>query len=562
MEEDNSISIVEEGRAVVPDPQDKSNNNIETDQPEEYFEGNAGDGTTRADQVLYGSKYYLCLLSIMICTVLVSMDMTIMMAALTSITNDFAAFNKLEWLTAAYMLPTASTGQFWGRISIGFGRKWSLVLGIIIFELGSLVCGLARSMDTLIGGRAVQGFGAAGILTVCMIIATEVSPMEKRPFAFGFIMISTITSTATGPLIGGALCKYTTWRWCFWLNLLCAAVALPFLLYSYRPRSPTLTLKEKFKTIDVVGHFLLVVSLMLIVLAVSFGQNYGWKYGGTISCFVLGAVLLVVFGYWNSHSEYPALPLDIITHYQIWAAGLSFAGVFSAFGLALQFISIYTENIIGRDSFHTGVVLVPFAITVPVISIVVAVLISKTKQLKLFSVLGSAICIVGSGLLQLYKVHISNAMLMGLQVVLAVGAGINAQSPGMSAQLLAPKSPGSTILVTAFINLCRCFGLSLFSEVGGAIYSCTLAKYVMHVSLEETTVSIESILINTALIADLNDHDKLVIRSAMLASMKDVFWLMLAVSGFGLVCSLFMSNVKLQKETILNEPEQAPTDKV
>ena len=116
------------------------------------------------------------------------------------------------------MLPMACLVPSYGNISIAFGRKWTLVAGIIIFEIGSLISAISNSMSLLIGGRVIQGIGGGSIQAIVMVILTEVVPMNRRSLVFALISVVYSTSSVLGPIIGGALEKIT-WRWCFYINL-------------------------------------------------------------------------------------------------------------------------------------------------------------------------------------------------------------------------------------------------------------------------------------------------------------------------------------------------------
>ena len=117
----------------------------------QFRESDAGDGTVREDHILTGSKFYFCVISLVLCMFLVALDQMITAAVLTNISNHFHEFNKMTWITAAFLMPMGCFAQVWGRLSINFGRKWTMVSGIILFEIGSLISGISTSMNMFIG---------------------------------------------------------------------------------------------------------------------------------------------------------------------------------------------------------------------------------------------------------------------------------------------------------------------------------------------------------------------------------------------------------------------------
>ncbi|ONH65510.1 Vacuolar basic amino acid transporter 5 [Cyberlindnera fabianii] len=180
---------------------------------DKFFESNAGDGTTVFDQYLTGIPLYLCFASCFISLFLIGLDQTIVITLLEDVGSKFNAYDKIGWIASGYMLTMAVFAQTWGKFSIIFGRKYSLLSAIILFEAGSLMCALANDMNVLIGGRILAGIGGGGIQTLVFIVGTEMVSIDKRSLAFAFFGVSFSISTIVGPLIGGGFTEHVTWRW-------------------------------------------------------------------------------------------------------------------------------------------------------------------------------------------------------------------------------------------------------------------------------------------------------------------------------------------------------------
>ncbi|EMG46397.1 putative MFS-MDR transporter, partial [Candida maltosa Xu316] len=202
-----------------------------------YKEADAGDGTKAHEQYLTGFPLFFTISSCIVSLFLVALDQTIVSTILTTVGTKFNAFEKIGWLTSGFMLPMACLVPSYGNLSIAFGRKWTLVAGIVIFEIGSLISGIANSMSLLIVGRVVQGIGGGAIQAIVMVILTEVVPMNKRSMVFASISVVYTTSSVLGPIIGGGLEKIS-WRWCFYINLPVGGVALAILMYGFNPPRP------------------------------------------------------------------------------------------------------------------------------------------------------------------------------------------------------------------------------------------------------------------------------------------------------------------------------------
>ena len=527
---------------------------LEVETPQEKFkESDAGDGTKRKDHILTGTKFYLCVLSLILCLFLIALDQMITAAVLTVISNYFNEFDKLTWITSAYMIPMGCCAQVWGRLSINFGRKWTLVTGIIFFEIGSLISGVANSMNMLICGRAIQGIGGSCIQTVVTIISTEITTIDKRPIIIAVMGLTFVFASAFGPIIGGIFGTYLSWRWCFYLNLCCSAIIFPFFILTYKPKMPTTTIKEKLKTVDVLDNFLLMSSCVLLLLGLSLGQTSNdWGSVSVIICFVLGGVLFIIFLIWNfKYSKYPVIPGNIFFNKQIFISFMIIMLSYSCIMVCIQFLSVYFENVINHNAFHTGLSLIPLAVTISLTSIISGILMKVFSLIKIYSLISGFSLPIAVGLLMLLGIKENLGYTIGFQILLAASNGLNFQGPFMIAMLYAPKDPGSTILTTALINFGRSIGTAVFSNIGEELYTSTLQNYLAKItgSLQGTAYSVQAILLRSDLISKMNKHDHDLIAEQMLKSIHNVFWMVFAISIISLIFTFFMSNRKLPKKS-------------
>lgn len=178
---------------------------IKQHKQEKYTEADAGDGTKAHEQYLTGVPLFLTILSCIVTLFIAALDQTIVSTILTTVGNHFNSFEKVGWLTSGFMLPMACLIPSYGKISIAFGRKATLIAGIVIFEIGSLISALANSMSLLIGGRVIQGIGGGAIQSMVMVILTESVPISRRSLVFASVSVVWSTSSVLGPIIGGAL---------------------------------------------------------------------------------------------------------------------------------------------------------------------------------------------------------------------------------------------------------------------------------------------------------------------------------------------------------------------
>lgn len=511
---------------------------------QKFKESDAGDGTKREDHVLHGTKLWLCASSLLMCLFLVSLDQMITMAVLTTISEHFNEFNKFTWITAAFMMPLGCLSQFWARLSISFGRKWVMLIGVALFEIGSLVAGIASSMNMFIGGRAIQGAGGSCIQSLTMIIVTEITTIDNRAQLLACVSIVFIVASVLGPLIGGVFGTNVSWRWCFYINLCFGAVIVPLFYLNYKPTPPKGTFKSKMKTIDILDNFLLIAGFVLVLIAISFGQTDSkWGTSKTISCFVIGGVIIIIFCYYNfTYCKYPVIPKNIMFNKRIFSAFMTYSFSYSVLMVMAQFLCMYAETVLGHNPLHTGFFIIPCAIATCGASVLNAFLIKKTRYIKPFCIFGAIILPISPGLCQLLKVKEHLGLIIGLEILLGVGDGFNFQGPILSANIHAPKDAGSTILTTALLNFGRSTMTAFFSEIGSAIYSACLKSSIKEIApyIHETIIPLQTILLEPQLLQKLDAHDKQLILEKVTDALKNVFWFCTALACVSLVSAILL----------------------
>ncbi|CAM9021889.1 unnamed protein product [Wickerhamomyces anomalus] len=524
---------------------------------EKFFESNAGDGTTVYDQYLHGFPLYMCLGSCFASLFLIGLDQTIVITILEEVGNKFNGYDKMGWISAGYMLTMAVFAATWGKMSIIFGRKWSLLLAIVLFEAGSLMCALANDMDLLIGGRILAGIGGGGIQTLVFIVCSELTPIHQRPLVFVVLGLSFACSSVTGPLIGGALSLHASWRWCFYINLPIGGLAGCLLTVFFNPPRVKGSMREKLKLIDYPGTFLLTSGVVIFLLALTFGGvEYSWNSGAIISMFIIGGVLLIMFCVWNfKFSKNPIIPYSIIKVRQVVLPVLSLALVFFCFMSVAIFLATYFQLIFGMSPWQTGVRTLPVIIPLVLSSMISGILIRRTRYIKPYSVFGGICGGVGVGLLLLLDIDSSNSAKIGLLILPGVYTGICLQTCMIASQLHAPKEAGSTILTTSLINFSRALGGTVGADLSQAIFNASFKNRIVKAfenspdgTLGGLTGKGATMLIaSPRLIQKLDPEVKEVVLKAIMRSIKNVFIVLTAMASVSFVLIIFWSNKRLPK---------------
>ncbi|OVF10288.1 putative basic amino acid transporter [Clavispora lusitaniae] len=532
-----------------------------------FFESDAGDGTRREEMYLEGKKLVLCFVAIFFCFFLFALDQTIIATLLTTVGNKFNAFDKIGWISAGFLISMAVLVAVWGKLSIIFGRKVTMMAAIILFEAGSLMCALANSMNVLIGGRVLAGIGGGGIQSITFIIGTEILPIQKRPIAMAILSTVFAVASVLGPLIGGAFTSHVSWRWCFYINLPVGGAAFSLFVLVYNPPKAKGSIRQKLKLIDYPGVILLSAGLVVFLLALTFGAGgqYAWNSAAVIACFVVGGVVSIIFFVWNVRfSKHPMLPWEVLRVFQVEASAFALFGAYASFISAVLYLSVYFQVIHDADAWESGVHLLPLIIAVVVVSFASAIISKVTRYVKPFAVFGAFLGMVGAGLLCLLEVDSSSSRKIGLLIPMGLGIGFLMQACMLSGQISAPKTPGGTILATVLVNFMRSFGGALSSNLADAVYSASylnkvhenLKKQPEEVIKELSTIDVRAIVSSTAAIAKLSAPAQKFLKHQVMSAIRNTFYMNLGFSAIAVIAVCFITNKRLPDASVQERDEK------
>jgi EmrB/QacA subfamily drug resistance transporter len=272
---------------------------------------------------------------------LASLDQTIVSTALPTIVADLGGFSKLSWVVTAYLLASTVVGPFYGKLGDLIGRKVVLQSAIVLFLIGSALCGISQNMTELIAFRAIQGLGGGGLFVVTIAVVGDIIPPRDRGRYQGYFGAVFGASTVVGPLLGGFFVDNLSWRWIFYVNIPIGLTALAVIATAFRPRA------QKAKpTIDYLGAALLAGGLAAIVLYTSLGgTTYAWGAPQMIALIVGGCVLLAAFVLVEARAPEPILPLELFRKrvFSVTSAVSFIIGV-ALFG-AVTYLPLYLQDV-------------------------------------------------------------------------------------------------------------------------------------------------------------------------------------------------------------------------
>jgi MFS family permease len=265
-----------------------------------------------------------------------------------------------------YQLANAALQPLWGRIYDKFSNKASFLASLVIFELGSLVCGTAVSSRMLIAGRAIAGIGSAGLIGGGLTIAASAVPLEKRAPLTAMLMGFAQLGVAMGPLLGGAFTSYTTWRWCFYINLPIGGIlAIGLFLITVpdqcRKPNPWSLLRRLHLELDLFGFSLVAPAAFQLLLAVSWGgSKYAWNSATIIGLFCGAGATALLWLVWDWYRGDEALiPTSIIKVQAVWSGALTHCFLLTNVFCASFFLPIYFQAVQGVDPMKSGLYVLP-----------------------------------------------------------------------------------------------------------------------------------------------------------------------------------------------------------
>jgi EmrB/QacA subfamily drug resistance transporter len=405
---------------------------------------------------------------LMLVLLLAALDQTIVSTALPTIVGDLGGLNHLSWVVTAYLLAVTVVTPLYGKLGDQYGRKIVLQSALVIFLIGSALCGAAQDMTQLVAFRAVQGLGGGGLMVSAMAaIGDVVSPRERGRYMGLFGAVFGVASVI-GPLIGGFFTSHLSWRWIFYINLPLGAAALVALAFTL----PSAGERHAHK-VDYLGTVLLAIGLSAIVLLTTLGGNtYDWGSAQIVGLGVVGIVALVAFWFAEKRADEPILPPSL-WHNGVFrvTSAIGFVVGFALFG-SLTFLPLYQQVVRGLSPTESGLALLPVMAGVLTASIGSGQLITRTGRYKHFPILGTALATVALVLFSRLGARTGVFETGVYMLLLGLGLGFTMQVLVLAVQNAVPYEMLG--VATSGATLFRSMGGALGTAILGAVFSTRL----------------------------------------------------------------------------------------
>ncbi|HEY6428905.1 MAG TPA: MFS transporter [Acidimicrobiales bacterium] len=417
-----------------------------------------------------GRRLWLILGALLLGMLLAALDQTIVSTALPTIVGDLHGGSHLAWVVTAYLLSSTVSTPLWGKLGDQFGRKLFFQAAIVIFVIGSALCGLSQTMTELIAFRALQGLGGGGLMVGAQtIIGDVVSPRDRGRY-MGLFGAMFAMATVIGPLIGGLCVDYLSWRWVFYINLPLGILAL-FVTGAVLPGH----LRRVHHKIDYLGTALLAGSATSLIIFASLGGiSWPWRSAPSYLTVAVGVLLAVTFVAVERTAAEPVIPLKLFRIRVFTAASaIGFVMGFAMFG-ALTFLPLFMQNVKGVSPTVSGLRILPLMVGMLGASVVSGRLVTRWGRYKIFPILGTALMTLGAFLLSLISASLNSWVLAFYMFIFGVGMGLTMQVLVVAVQNAVKYEDLG--VATSSATFFRMIGGSFGTAVFGAIYAIVFTR--------------------------------------------------------------------------------------
>jgi EmrB/QacA subfamily drug resistance transporter len=502
---------------------------------------------------------------------LAMLDQTVVGTATPRIVADLQGFDRITWVTTAYLLTSTVPIPIYGKLSDIYGRKRVILFGIVVFLAGSALSGTAQTMNQLIAFRAFQGLGAGALQPIAVAVVGDLFPPRERGKWQGVTGSVYALSAIIGPLVGGWITDHTTWRWVFYINVPIGILAMLVLIFLMPPlRSAT----RRF-SVDYAGAMLLILGTVPLLLGFSLaGAQYDWLSPQIIGLFTAAVIMLIVLVIYAARLERmgkePIFEPGLFKNSaRIFGVSILVTVIFSIslYGSSLG-IPLFAQAVLGTSATNSGLILVPFMLTAIIGSVIGGLLLSLTGRYKWIAILGLLIAIMGTVLLVRLNVNSSSFDALIAMLVLGCGVGSGLAVYSVIVQNVYPQKIG---VVSSAIVFFRQLGGAIGLAAMGSVLTSTyvpafhnaLPASLKHVIPAQVLSAFDDPLIQLSPGGlsqiragfaaygpqGLSAYYQLLqaVKTGLAQSIHDVFVLSLAIIVVGLIAVLFLKEIPLRE---------------
>ncbi|MGN7356463.1 MDR family MFS transporter [Paenibacillus sp. SAF-054] len=408
------------------------------------------------------SRLAIVISALLLGILMASMDNSIVATAMGSIVGEIGGMDKFVWVTSAYMVAEMAGMPIFGKLSDMYGRKRFFIFGIILFMIGSALCGTAQSITQLAVYRAVQGIGGGALVPIAFTIMFDTVPLEKRGKLGGLFGAVFGISSIFGPLLGAYITDYIAWQWIFYINLPLGLVALCMIAACYKESH-----EHSKQPIDWAGAVTLLGAVVCLMFALELGgKQLAWNSAEILSLFGGFTLLTAAFLYLETKAKEPIITFQLFKN-RVYSTSV-IIGLFSgaAFIAASVYIPIYVQGVLGGSATNSGMVLLPMMFA----SVVTATLGgSMMNRYSYRSIMSSSLLVMTIGILLLTTLNPDSSRFTVTMYMILVGLGIGASFSVLGNACIHGLSYRQRGTASSTFNFLRSLGMTLGITMFGMI---------------------------------------------------------------------------------------------
>lgn len=477
------------------------------------------------------TKRPLVLAAIMIAMFMSAIEATIVSTAMPNIVSELGGFSMYSWVFSAYLLMTMATTLIYGKLADLYGRKPVFTIGVIIFLIGSILCGFASSMEMLIGFRFLQGIGAGAVMPIATTIVGDMYSKEERAKIQGYLSSVWGISAVLGPALGGFFVEVLTWHYVFWMNVpigIFAIIGVQLFLHEH--------VEKKKHDIDYLGSVWLVISMSaLMIVLVEGGVHLAWSSVITICLIGIFIVGLMLFVYQERIAKEPMMPFHIWKNRSITVANLASLTTGVILIGVSSFLPAFVQGVMERSAAVAGFTLTAMSIGWPIAATTAGTLLLKIGYRKT-SALGGVSLIIGA--IFFLTLSPDKGPIWGAVGSFFTGVGMGLTTTSFIVSIQSTVSWKMRGIATASNMFMRNLGSALGAALLGGILNSRLQTYLENSGVEkDISINSTNALLNEQQRAQMPEQLRATLQDGLTVSLHTVYWgvLVFAVISFLIV---------------------------
>ncbi|ASS74063.1 MFS transporter [Tumebacillus algifaecis] len=391
-----------------------------------------------------------------------AMDNTIVATAMGTIVGDLGGLEQFVWVTSAYLVASMAGMPIFGKLSDMYGRKRFFIFGLIVFLIGSVLCGIAQTMTQLAVFRAIQGIGGGALMPIAFTIIFDLFPPEQRGKMTGLFGAVFGTSSIFGPLLGAWITEGFSWHWIFYVNVPIGIIALFLIIFYYKE-----SVEHSKQKIDYFGSMTLVGAVICLMFGLELGGNqYAWGSAQILTLFAGFAVLLIAFLLIERKVAEPVINFSMFKNRLFFTSNMIGVLYGAAFIVATIYIPIFVQGVLGGSATNSGLILLPMTIG-SVVAASIGGMITGKMSYRNVMIISGILFIGGSYLLSTVTPDLSNLMLSVFMVLTGLGVGMSfSVLPAAAVHGMDFRQRGQATSTNSFL---RTLGMTLGISIFGII---------------------------------------------------------------------------------------------